>query len=407
MKSAIAPTKEKESLFIVIEGLDGSGKTTAGRRLVEILDRENPGKIKFTYEPHDPSAAGLYIRQVLMKKIRDFTPRVLALAFATNRLDHCDREINPWFAGEKGRLVISDRYYLSSLVYQSAEDFPFERVMELNELARKPDLIFFLNVSNEVCLQRMQKRNAPEELFESNLSQTRQKFLNAIEFLRSRGHDNIHEIDANGTLEEVVGQLLQGIGEYAPEWIPADIYLPEEKSSSSSRLMGEGQLSFESFMALVEAEEVDEDNEDGISEVVEKLLDKCSREELKELFLEFLEQHGLEVLGNLDRENVDAVELEYSLPLGVNSRGIALFLSEGQKYDEILKTAPQLAQMSDFIYVISPGPAEPEIEYYERDRVEFATQPPASGLFPAIKVITREDLSILVQGYVVSDEEDW
>ena len=106
----------KKSLFIVIEGLDGSGKTSAGRRLRNILDESYTNRIKSTYEPHDPSCGGLYIRQVLMKKITQFHPRVLALAFAANRLDHCEREIIPLLNADEPHIVISDRYYLSSLV---------------------------------------------------------------------------------------------------------------------------------------------------------------------------------------------------------------------------------------------------------------------------------------------------
>ena len=83
----------KKSLFIVIEGLDGSGKSSASRKMTELLDAQFQNQIKLTFEPHDASCGGVYIRQVLMKKITNFQPRVLALAFAANRLDHCSREI--------------------------------------------------------------------------------------------------------------------------------------------------------------------------------------------------------------------------------------------------------------------------------------------------------------------------
>ena len=121
-----------------------------------------------------------------MKKITSFDPRVLALGFATNRLDHCKRVILPWLNADNQRILISDRYYLSSLVYQSSDDFGFEKVIEVNEKAIRPDLIFFMNVSNEVCYQRMAKRNQPQELFETKLSETRQKYLNAIDFYKEK-----------------------------------------------------------------------------------------------------------------------------------------------------------------------------------------------------------------------------
>lgn len=197
----------KKSLFIVIEGLDGSGKSTAGKMLVEKIKKENQRKVKYTYEPNDESAGGKFIRDVLTKKITDFHPRQLALSFAANRLDHCSRVIAPML-DQPGGIVISDRYYLSSLVYQSAEDYSMSKVWKLNKNALTPDLIFFLNVSDETCYQRINKRDQPRELFETNLGQTRKKFEKAIRFLRKKKEDWIVEIDGNGTQEETVAQLL-------------------------------------------------------------------------------------------------------------------------------------------------------------------------------------------------------
>lgn len=201
----------KKPLFIVIEGLDGSGKSTSAKRLAEILEERHQSAVLLTYEPHNPSCGGDYIRQVLTKKITQFRPRTLALAFAANRLDHCDREIIPWLKGGENRIVISDRYYLSSLVYQGTEDFPMNSVLKINELALKPDLIFFLNVSNEVCYERMKKRNMPPELFEENLEEIRRKYLAAIQFLKEKNGENIVEIDGNGTVDEVVDLMVKSL----------------------------------------------------------------------------------------------------------------------------------------------------------------------------------------------------
>ena len=204
---------EKKSQFIVIEGLDGSGKSTAGKYLSAVLENRYGKRVKLTFEPHDASAGGLYIRQVLMKKINDFHPRVLPLAFAANRLDHCAREISPWLEASSDHVILCDRYYLSSLVYQSSDDFPMEAVYALNEKAMRPDLILFLNVSDEICYQRMSVRNEARELFEKNLSETRAKYDAAIDFLREK-EEHIIEVDASGTVQEVVNHMLQAINLY-------------------------------------------------------------------------------------------------------------------------------------------------------------------------------------------------
>lgn len=87
---------QKKTFFIVIEGIDGAGKSSIAPQLVEVLQKSFGNNVKLTFEPHDPSCAGVFIRQVLMKKISNVPLSTLALAFATNRADHCDREIIPF-----------------------------------------------------------------------------------------------------------------------------------------------------------------------------------------------------------------------------------------------------------------------------------------------------------------------
>jgi dTMP kinase len=202
-------------LFIVLEGLDGSGKTTAGQNVAAALEEQYGCQVLLSCEPHPPSCGGDYIRQVLSKQITSFRLRTLALAFAANRLDHCDRTILPWLEKGPGHVVISDRYYLSSMVYQRADDFSIRDVMRLNELALKPDLFFFLNVSNEVCYERIRQRNLPRELFESNLEEQRQKYREAIDFLRTERGENIVEVDGSKTPDEVSAQILSHLSALA------------------------------------------------------------------------------------------------------------------------------------------------------------------------------------------------
>jgi dTMP kinase len=203
------------SLFIVIEGLDGSGKTSVSKELVKNLS-PNPAQIKLTFEPHDASCAGVFIRDILIKKNTHFDPHFLPFAFATNRLDHCHTVIKPWLAASNKNIVLCDRYYLSSRVYQSNADFSFIDIMNLNRFVLKPDIIFFINVDNKTCYQRMKTRNQPEELFENNLSETRNKYVKAIQFLRDTRQENIVEIDGSGTIEAVSTQIKEVIYGFAP-----------------------------------------------------------------------------------------------------------------------------------------------------------------------------------------------
>ena len=147
---------EQNNFFLVIEGLDGSGKSAITRKLVNVFRHGLCDRVNLTFEPHDPSCSGLFIRQVLMKKI-PANSNTLALAFAANRSDHVEREIEEFLKVDKS-LVVCDRYYLSSLVYQSNDLLSMEKVYLFNENVRKPDLILFLNASTQTCYKRMRKR---------------------------------------------------------------------------------------------------------------------------------------------------------------------------------------------------------------------------------------------------------
>ena len=212
-----------DSFLLVIEGLDGSGKTSIGRHLAQFCETQLNKKVRLSYEPHDPSAGGLFIRQILEKKITNFTSETLMVAFAANRLDHKSRVLNDWLDRGADHMIICDRNYLSSLVYQTNDDFSKKHVMNLNQNARKPDLTIFMNVSNEVCYQRMRHRNKPQELFETDLSNTRDKYLSAIEFLKKERAEQIVTVDANGTMNEVLQDVIKVLKKFDPKYFDLEI----------------------------------------------------------------------------------------------------------------------------------------------------------------------------------------
>ena len=69
---------EEDSFFFVIEGMDGAGKSSIARQLHDALSQAHRNRVALTYEPHDPSAAGRYIRSVLAKQEKA-SPLALAL----------------------------------------------------------------------------------------------------------------------------------------------------------------------------------------------------------------------------------------------------------------------------------------------------------------------------------------
>jgi dTMP kinase len=161
--------------FIVLEGIDGCGSTTHSKRLAKAL-RSAGVDVRLTCEP-TTGPIGALIRQVLQKRLfvpdatgpRDFAWSTMGLLFAADRLDHLDCMILP--ALREGATVISDRYDLSSLAYQSATAPAGERVVpwirEINTCALRPDLTIVLDVSAETAEDRRRVRGGAEEMFES------------------------------------------------------------------------------------------------------------------------------------------------------------------------------------------------------------------------------------------------
>lgn len=160
------------SKLVVLEGLDGAGTTTQARRLAEAL-AANGRRCHVTREPSD-GPIGRLIREMLTggHAIADqaIDQATFGLLFAADRVDHLQREIEPALAA--GAIVISDRYYHSSLAYQGT-GAARAWIATLNQRARRPDLTLFLRVAPEVAAARRVAAGRTEELFEALAMQRR------------------------------------------------------------------------------------------------------------------------------------------------------------------------------------------------------------------------------------------
>ena len=153
----------KKGLFICIEGLDGSGKTTHAHRIVRNLQKQGFDAV-YTTEP-SLGELGKFIRKtVLQGKKR--VPRVVeALLFAVDRVEHVEKDVKP--ALEEGKIVISDRCVYSSLAYQGAAGLDLEWIEEINRMALPPDLAIYIDVPPEVVLERIKRKKSVMEMLET------------------------------------------------------------------------------------------------------------------------------------------------------------------------------------------------------------------------------------------------
>lgn len=181
--------------FIAIEGLDGSGGTTQTRLLAQAL-RARGHELLTTREPSD-GPVGRLIRAALRGQTAglhddigveagNLADNVLPYLFAADRRDHLDRVILP--AMERGAWVISDRYFPSSLAYQSLAA-PFEFVAGLNAEFPVADLTLMLDLSPQACLDRIEARGQARERFETleRLMAIQSGYDRALRWVESRG----------------------------------------------------------------------------------------------------------------------------------------------------------------------------------------------------------------------------
>jgi dTMP kinase len=159
--------------FIVICGLDGCGKSTQAKLLAKWLKGKEK-EVSLTKEPTD-SPIGNLIRLVLKHELR-LSPLALQLLFAADRANHLEREIEP--AIKEGKVVISDRYMLSSLAYGSLE-VELDFLKKVNSGFRRPDLTLLIDTTPHICLERMKESKTHLELFEDEekLKRVRRNYL--------------------------------------------------------------------------------------------------------------------------------------------------------------------------------------------------------------------------------------
>lgn len=149
-------------MLIILEGIDGAGTTTQTRMLHAALV-ERGMAAHATREPSD-GPVGKLLRQMLSGAHAPVDATTMALLFAADRADHVQREVDPALA--EGKVVVSDRWYHSSLAYQGTEE---DRawIAELNRRARRPDLTIFLAVDPTVAAQRRADALRTDELFDA------------------------------------------------------------------------------------------------------------------------------------------------------------------------------------------------------------------------------------------------
>lgn len=200
-----------EGLLIAIDGIDGAGKTTQCNLLNDWLISEGFSSIIIK----EPSKDGKYAKEIRKRSKNRFfdqlkyTPEYELNLFIEDRKENVEKKIQPNL--EDNNIVIMDRYYFSTIAYQSALGLDQNYIKKLNEeFAPIPDITIIIDVTPQVGIKRINGRGDTCNSFE------KKEYLEKVRkiFLQMKDYPNIHFIegDHHKTAQDVF-QLIKNIVE--------------------------------------------------------------------------------------------------------------------------------------------------------------------------------------------------
>jgi len=190
-------------MFIVVEGIDGCGKSTVASLLAAEIEKRYP--VLHTFEPGHVRD-GLY-RQLIMENVDN--PFVVAALFTIDRAEHVEKMIKPALA--KGEWVVCERYADSTLAYQGyGMGLDKDLITRMNEQAIKglwPDKIFYLDIEPHLALARL--RNKEKDALEGQGLEFLQRVREGYEEIaRVKGYIYV---DATLPPEIIVKRILEEV----------------------------------------------------------------------------------------------------------------------------------------------------------------------------------------------------
>lgn len=198
----------RRGVLVAIEGIDGAGKTTQSIRLVERLNALGFEVVRF-FEPTDETHEGRIVRESFLRE-EAISNRELMTLFITDRQYDVETHIAPALSDRK--IVVMDRYFLSTAAYQS-DDIAWREILEMNrEFAPEPDIIFLLIWSVEMTMKLLAEsgraltnvENEPRQL------QARARYLEMARV----DSGNYIVIDEIADVEDVADEILDTLLSY-------------------------------------------------------------------------------------------------------------------------------------------------------------------------------------------------
>lgn len=192
----------RKGILIVIEGIDGAGKST--QTLILLHKLRALGYDAVTYREPTRSKWGREVKR-LAKRSDSLSPEEELTLFVKDREENVRKNLKP--ALRRKKIVVLDRYYFSTIAYQGAKGIDPGRIKRMNEkFVVKPDLVFILDIDAGEGLARIHTRKKKDLLFE------RKEYLVKVRklFQSFRGRKFVH-LDGSLPKKEISEEILAGV----------------------------------------------------------------------------------------------------------------------------------------------------------------------------------------------------
>jgi len=190
-------------VLINLEGIDGCGKSTQCKLLMEKFQKENENVV-ILKEPTD-GKYGQKLWEMLGGQREATTEEILDL-FVKDRREHVDEKIKP--ALDDGKIVLMDRYYYSTIAYQAAAGIDVERIRKDNEFAPKPDIVLIFDLPVDLAMERVRGHSVADAFEkEEHLEKVRKAYLNLED------DPLVRIIDSTRTPEDIFAEVWNLVSE--------------------------------------------------------------------------------------------------------------------------------------------------------------------------------------------------
>jgi dTMP kinase len=190
--------------FIVFEGIDGAGGETQSKLLLNYFKKQKIPVERLSY-PDYRGQIGKLIHQFLHKKY-DFSPEIQFLLYFTDFLKDKEK-IENW--RKENKIIISDRYFTSTLAYQGQKGFSIEKALKISKIfdLPKPDLIIYLKISPETSIKRKfrEKKNLDRHEADKKFLEKISKFYDKL--IKNQIFGKWVVVDGEMSIEEVAKEI--------------------------------------------------------------------------------------------------------------------------------------------------------------------------------------------------------